>query len=104
MLLRDDIILLFPRDQDHLEVKEDSEECHCVMRDMSRDDLYDDNISVADDGSLHTLEPKSYALKSLKGVEQFKTSLSGLPGEKRWNLWMDIEKAKLIKDPKLVDR
>lgn len=74
------------------------------MRDMSRDDLYDDNISMTDNGSLHSLEPKSYALKSLKGVEQFKTSLCGLPGEKRWNLWMDIEKSKLIKDRKLFDR
>ena len=41
---------------------------------------------------------KKFYLVKKKGVEEFKKFLVGTLGEKNWNFWLDIERAKFIKD------
>ena len=41
---------------------------------------------------------KKYYLINKKGIEEFRTFLQGTLGEKNWNLWLDIDRAKLLVD------
>jgi hypothetical protein len=39
---------------------------------------------------------KTYSLCTRKGVDQFKRFLKGTMGEKNWNLWIDVDRMRLM--------
>ena len=41
---------------------------------------------------------RRYNLQKKRGIEEFKTFLINTRGETNWNLWIDIDRARLIKD------
>lgn len=84
--------------------KEGSGECPGIMRNISSNDMYSDTVEITDEETVVSFPPKLYSMKTIKGMEQFKASLAGLAGEKKWNLWLDIEKMKLTKDQTLLDQ
>lgn len=43
---------------------------------------------------------RQYPLTRRKGIEKFKKFLVGTTGEKNWNFWIDVERAKLISNNK----
>ncbi|KAJ8032832.1 Regulator of G-protein signaling 22 [Holothuria leucospilota] len=45
--------------------------------------------------------PPTYDLMTMKGMEAFKKFLWGTAGERCWNLWLDIDKGKNIKDEEI---
>ena len=61
---------------------------------LNSDDDYEEGL----DDFFHKKKDKVLSLYTLKGVKKFKEFLKGTLGEKNWNLWLDIERAKLIKD------
>lgn len=47
---------------------------------------------------------KTYKLTNKKGIEKFKSFLSGTMGEKHWNLWLDIDKTRFMLDDQAIYR
>lgn len=47
---------------------------------------------------------KTYKLNNRKGMEKFKSFLTGTVGEKHWNLWLDIDKTRYMSDNQALYR
>lgn len=47
---------------------------------------------------------KIHKLTNRKGIERFKTFLSGTVGERQWNLWLDIDKTRFMTDNDAVQK
>lgn len=61
----------------------------------------DNEDDAAEPDTFFSRPPPSYDLTTLKGIEAFKKFLWGTAGEKCWNLWLDVDKGKTIKDPQI---
>ncbi|XP_071836453.1 regulator of G-protein signaling 22-like isoform X2 [Apostichopus japonicus] len=61
----------------------------------------DNEDDAAEPDTFFSRPPPSYDLTTLKGIEAFKKFLWGTAGEKCWNLWLDVDKGKTIKDPQV---
>ena len=58
----------------------------------------DEDYEGERDSFFRKRKDKTYRLSRQRGIEEFKTFLCATMGERNWNLWLDIERAKLIKD------
>ena len=73
---------------------------------LGKDDSDEDSLLNSDedyeegrDEFFHKKEHKLFTLTTRKGLRKFRAFLKGTLGVKNWNLWLDIERAKSIKDP-----
>ena len=76
--------------------KAEDDEAICYVDPFASDD--DDDCCGVPDYEVASGKKKIFPLAVRKGVQQFHKYLRGFPGEKKWNLWMDIERVKMLAD------
>ncbi len=68
---------------------------------LNSDDDYDEDRDVF---FRKNKKNQKFALTNRKGLEQFCRFLGGTVGEKQWNLWLDVERAKTIESSRELAR